>query len=131
MIKNINVVDYNQNNSESLESSNITIFDCFFNSLSSEIIAAFNVKAKARKSISFVCLGNKAIASGKLISYLDSGINLTTLFNFCSNSSYSLDPEKSGFNPPCFNSEIKNSDFSVYQELKKRSAALAVEFFTK
>ena len=29
-----------------------------------------------------------------------------------------LDPEKSGFNPPCFNSEIKNPDFSVCKELK-------------
>lgn len=29
-----------------------------------------------------------------------------------------LDTEKSCFNPSCFNSEIKNSDFSVCQELK-------------
>ena len=54
----------------------------------------------------------------------DATRNLILLFLF-------LDPEKSGFNPPCFNSKIKNSDFSVCQELKKRSAALAVEFFTK
>lgn len=78
-----------QNNPENSDLLKTFISDCFFNSLSSEIIKAFNSSANATKSTSFRCFGIKDTALGICLEYFENGINLTTFFNLNLSSSNS------------------------------------------
>jgi hypothetical protein len=65
--------------SENLGLSNISIFDCFFNSLSLDNMEVFSSNANAKKSMSFVCPGSNSNASGILSEYSEKGMNFTSV----------------------------------------------------
>jgi len=80
-----------QNNSENSDLLKTLTADCFFSSLSSDIIEAFNLSARATKSTSFRCFGIKDTALEICLEYSENGINLTTFFRFNLSSSNSLE----------------------------------------
>lgn len=77
--------------SDNLDLLNISTFDCFNNSLSSDTKAALIFKDNAKKSISLGCSGRSSNASGILSEYPENAINLTAFFNRVLNSSNSDD----------------------------------------